>query len=68
MPNSLHAHTHSHTQNAKMRASGTGAISAGTLFKEMTFEQSLEGCERVSSVRYGDGVPGKENSNEKSWE
>ena len=47
MPNSLHAHIHSHTHNSKMGASGTGAILARTLFKEVTFEQSLEGCERV---------------------
>ena len=65
MPNSLHAHTHSHTQNAKMRTCGTGAILAGTLFKEVTLEQSLKGCESVSSVRSCDGVPGKENSNGK---
>ena len=68
MLNFLQAHTHSHTQNAKMRAGGTGAILAGILFQEVTFEQSLEGCERISSVRSGDDALGKENSNGKYWD
>ena len=51
-----------------MRAGGPAVILAKTLFKEVTFEQRLEGCESVSSVRSGDGVPGKENSNGKGWD
>ena len=38
---------HTHTQNSKMRAGGTVAILARTLFKEVIFEQSLEECETI---------------------
>lgn len=69
MPNSLHLKK---KKKAKMRAGGDRGYLARTarkdLFKEVTLEQSLEGCERVAKERSGDSGPVRENSEGKGQE